>query len=107
MSRGIVTVLTRARDLVARPGGWTQEEGARDDMGRPVPVFSPDACSFCSMGAIARACEDRHFEKGWDILRTALGGRLVAPWNDAPERTQAEVVAAFDRAIELAREAGV
>ena len=33
-------------------------------------------------------------------LKCAIGnGHEIVPWNDAPERTHAEVMAAFDRAI--------
>jgi hypothetical protein len=41
------------------------------------------------------------------VLQSAVGTSYaggVANWNDAPERTQAEVLAAFDRAIELAEQ---
>jgi hypothetical protein len=32
-------------------------------------------------------------------LRAAIGNLSIPGWNDAPERTHAEVLAAFDRAI--------
>ena len=38
-------------------------------------------------------------------LRRVVGGG-VAPWNDAPGRTQAEVVAALRKAADLARSEG-
>lgn len=36
-------------------------------------------------------------------LQEAVGTKGVAGWNDAPERTHEEVLAAFDKAIEIAR----
>jgi hypothetical protein len=38
-----------------------------------------------------------------DYLREAIGQRDIVEWNDSPGRTQAEVIAAFDKAIALAR----
>jgi hypothetical protein len=38
-----------------------------------------------------------------DFFRKAIGGHCIPEWNDTPGRTQVEVVAAFDRAIALAR----
>jgi len=35
------------------------------------------------------------------FLSAAIGGLPVVPWNDAPGRTKEEVLAAYDRAIEL------
>ena len=32
-------------------------------------------------------------------LKRIIGSHEIVPWNDAPERTHAEVMAAFDRAI--------
>jgi hypothetical protein len=39
----------------------------------------------------------------WRELMAATDGDPIR-WNDAPERTQADVLAAFDRAIELAEQ---
>lgn len=35
----------------------------------------------------------------YDALCRAAGGACLPSWNDAPERTHAEVMAVFDRAI--------
>jgi hypothetical protein len=75
----------------------------------------------CASGAISKVttgclCEgdgdepeqDAEFRKVIAALGKAVGcthSYEIARWNDAPERTQAEVLAAFDKAIELA-EAG-
>lgn len=90
-----VDVLKKARELVARPGGWCQGD-----------VFGGDAC--CALGATSSVVsddgDDGPASDAEDILRKAIGTNRLADWNDAPGRTQAEVVAAFDKAIALAEE---
>lgn len=94
--------LRAARELIAKPGGWTQEFFARNASGERTNKFGPDAVCFCAYGAIDRAAghsfseADRRF---MEALFDATGRDDVADWNDAPGRTQAEVVALFDKAI--------
>lgn len=46
----------------------------------------------------------RAWVRALDALRDAIGGTdTVIAWNDAPERTHAEVLAAFDKAIAAER----
>ena len=96
------TVLENARALVAN--GWTQGAFARTESGLICDdVMHDRATSFCILGAIERSAqnwfEDTSARK---IMRKATDERItLGCWNDAPERTQAEVLAAFDRAIEL------
>lgn len=97
-------VLKAARDLLAKDGGWTQGQYARDIEGFMVPETSPLAVCFCADGALfrARSAEDADFEaltRAEDALLKAAGVQNIVHWNDAPERTQAEVVALFDAAI--------
>lgn len=94
--------LIAARDLVAK--GWTQGVYARDANDRYTPYGGPNACKFCASGAVAHVTDIflQSFEDALTLLKRAIDGKAVVPWNDASERTQAEVVAAFDRAIELA-----
>lgn len=94
--------LREARALIER--GWTQGQWARGKSGRPVRYNSRFAVCWCSSGAQARA-----FGKDWEgyqdakeMFFAAIEHSNIAVWNDAPERTQAEVLAAFDKAIELA-----
>jgi hypothetical protein len=77
--------------------GWCQHVVVRqnDDGGR----------QYCAEGALDRACKLLRSPDGWMLL-LALA-RIVGPvddWNDAPERRQAEVVAAFRVAAALERE---
>lgn len=91
MSRAIASVLEAAATLLERPNAWKQGSfiGKAEDGG---------AC-FCAMGALAHISA-----VGWaaitlleqDLPATSPGDLSpLAKWNDAPGRTQAEVVALF------------
>lgn len=88
----IATKLREARALIER--GWCQGRMSTADG------------SVCIRGAILDAFYDADLaeEKRADgLLKSAVGfDGYLGDWNDAPERTQAEVLAAFDKAIELA-----
>lgn len=89
--------LKAMRELLSAPERWTKGECARDASGNRVDISSPDATCFCLIGAAGLVGE---FKSVMDLL-----DRLVAPgpascWQDAPERTHAEVLALLDRAIE-------
>lgn len=113
--------LDEARALIEK--GWCQGP-FNDREQRDTPTC------FCALGAIAEVHGHRIGEmelgegvpnfsriKAASVFRKTLGVRgylgtvrrrgrrpsTVAAWNDAPERTQAEVIAAFKRAAELAR----
>ena len=101
-------VLEKARELIATPERWTQRVVAART---PCSIFEiqpsdPTATCWCSIGAIlavqginrydqdrSGACEAMRRECNWEYL---------ADWNDAEDRTHAEVLEAFDRAIALA-----
>jgi len=81
--------LIEARKLIER--GWCQG----DDEFRG---------SYCMMGAITRVAPNCSAVFAADnVLRKVIGEfSSVADWNDSPSRTKAEVLAAFDRAVEIA-----
>jgi len=93
-------VLRKARKLIETPERWTKGDAAKDRDGVPVGMKSRAAVCFCAAGAIARA------SGGWNggyhnaraALEVAIGG-AIAEWNDAPRRTHAQVLRAFDKAI--------
>jgi hypothetical protein len=73
---------------------------------RWCPVGGSDEMGgVCAMLAIARQYPGPvdDYQYTLDFFRKAIGGRGIVEWNDTPGRTQVEVVAAFDRAIALAR----
>lgn len=106
--------------------GWTTGTNARDKDRESVNFMSPEAKSFCLMGASNRAaCEsfpnymtDYRDERKANALYSDLNGairRVINPtapfsvslphWNDKSGRTKAEVVETLKAAIEAATEA--
>ncbi|MGN6063805.1 DUF6197 family protein [Brevundimonas diminuta] len=103
-------VLEAAADLLEQPGAWTQDEFARDSVGRVVCPTSTLATCWCVRGAIAAVNEDEDDHtannRNWKAAARLLGfhdAMDIELWNDAPERTQAEVVAALREAARQAR----
>jgi hypothetical protein len=104
-------ILAEARALLVR--GWCQREAALDEDGAPVDPSSLPARRWSVAGALLAVSEEwrsaqkpaalvsRDFAEAGLALRAAVGD--IVPWNDAPERTHGEVLAALDRAIELLR----
>ncbi|HWB15922.1 MAG TPA: hypothetical protein VG538_05895 [Vicinamibacterales bacterium] len=105
--------LVAARALIAQ--GWCRNADARDRTGRSVQSTSDAACAWCIEGAIFRVTHTA--ANDWPLCQmvTALMGAREYPysypfsrealsaWNDKPGRTQADVLALFDRAIEAAQ----
>ena len=86
--------LVEARALIER--GWCQ---------KTVRTFIDGHLRYCAIGAmievsgIGEICTlARPFEDATGLSSTSEIGH----WNDDPSRTKADVVAAFDRAIEIA-----
>lgn len=96
----VVDSLRKARELVAK--GWTKRAFARKRNGKICVLDSKDACSFCASGAMRRIMGGESYIEGWKMLERAIDPYSIIAWNDDPKRTQAEVVAAFDRAIAIA-----
>lgn len=74
--------------------GWCQETFARDAKGNSVDPRSSEACCWCIAGAIKVA-----YPMTWPVVLERLTDslqRIASLWNDAPERTQAEVIAALE-----------
>ncbi len=108
-------VLIAARQLIAQPKGWTQGTLARDKDGLQLSYESPEAYSFCLIGAIDRASGFSSKTKDTETLTTlearnaaldslanVLNTHDMALWNDRPHRTQADVICVFSVAIEVA-----
>ncbi len=100
-------ILRKAKALIDAPEKWTKGAFCRSAAGKAVSTFSRDAVCFCAVGAIARlevtgVITDVRASRAEEALRDAIHATAVSHWNDAPERTHAEVMAAFDKAIALA-----
>ena len=90
----LVEGLKRARAMIE--DRWCPQGGSDDKGG---------VCAIVALGA-GVGPENGLFEYGRHALHAAIPLPLTASipeWNDTPGRTQAEVISAFDRAIELAR----
>ena len=103
----IAAKLDEARALIEPEGAWTQGKYARGKSGREAKATSKSAVCFCAMGAVGRVFDDSHpnlCTPGMPHLAKAAGTDCIYQWNDAPERTQAEVIEALRKAAELARQ---
>lgn len=92
--------LRAAKALVDTPEKWLQGRYAADENGDPRCVNELDAVRFCALGAIYKAAVGAGSD--YHLARDAfydVAGEIVSEWNDAPARTHAEVMAAFDAAI--------
>lgn len=116
----VAEVLDAAADLIEPEGKWTQgafsrnADGAADADEDETTAVEP-VC-WCALGALAEVSGKSTLDSyvfalaypdraapGYAALRAFIGGE-VADWNDAPERTQAEVVAKLREAAAAARE---
>lgn len=97
----VADILERAADRLSKPKAWTQKAAARNRDGHLLCARERSATCWCAVGAIRRETDyDYEAENATIFLEKALlppgsgiGLRPLARWNDAPERTQAEVVA--------------
>lgn len=104
-------VLKAARATIEQ--GWAINAMARDAAGIEVDEDSETAVCWCANGALALATPPGPcgrtgdefyvpFKAAQDSLKRAIGiaeRASLAEWNDRPGRTQADVLAAFDKAI--------
>lgn len=99
-----IVTLTLARDLLTKRNAWTRGTYARAPGGYPVEVEDPRATQFCMLGALVRVSPQR---LGMQHALTALDrvlGASVHHFNDKQARSKADVLAAFDLAIEVLRD---
>jgi hypothetical protein len=120
----IATILDRAADRLSKPGAWTQGAFSRGAKGRVDDEENLTArrpTCWCALGAIAKEARVNPASNFvWSgqgrapAAYRALMAVLPRPadddqsldipdWNDAPERTQSEVVAALRNAAARAR----
>ena len=105
MAKGTAEELRKARALIDAPEKWTRGAFARDADGCEVSFFDGSICALCMAGAIRVASGESLWWKtpAHEALHRVL--RLnrcdsVAIFNDDPKTAHADVMAAFDRAIE-------
>jgi hypothetical protein len=101
----VADVLDRAADLIEPEGAWSDGDVARDRSGNATYSMDPGAVCWCALGAIWREAEIAGINRyASEIPMAELVGGSVAIFNDAPGRTQAEVVAKLREAASLARD---
>lgn len=99
----VVSLLTKARALIALPENWTQGVRSRSKHGNWCPSTSESAAQWCAIGAMDRIV-DLEFS-GDKLLRAdayyalvdAAGVAFFPKFNDTS--THKQVLAAFDKAI--------
>ena len=100
-------VLENARKLIESPDRWTRKAFARSKIGIECWSGDPDAVSWCVQGAINEAGRrlgtgmgDSYFE-AMPRLQKAAGCWMLDIWNDNAETTHADILEAFDKAINM------
>ena len=84
-------VYNKAADLVEK--GWTQYAMARDVHGSKRDFGSKDASSWCLSGALHLGCCDLSSVSSYRKLTSyLLLEDYLFVWNDAPDRTQEDVI---------------
>lgn len=99
-------VLHRAADLLEE-FGWCQQSAGRSSDGVRLGLYDDDfnhAVAYCRNGAVGQACLDLGVGLSWANKHGLLGNGTAyeVAFNDAPERTKAEVVARLREAAEAA-----
>jgi hypothetical protein len=98
-------MMTAARERVV--AGWCQGAVAQDKDGHAVGPGSSEARRWSMLGALLASWDGWPVEELGQAVTSLLTSTEQSPlevWNDHPGRTQTDVVAAFERAIEsLAR----
>lgn len=96
----VLCTLIAARTLIDCEG-WCQGENAIGVDGNRTWVRGLDAVAFCAQGALLAVCPlglGARFTVAYFVLEAAVADRLTA-FNDAPGRTKAQVLKAFDVTI--------
>lgn len=98
-----------ARTLLGRPGKWTQKTYARAVDGEPANPLAGAATCWCLDGALLHVTKADYYRviAVWNWLGQSCGVDNLVCWNDAPGRSQGEVLALLDRGIEATREPAV
>lgn len=97
------TILRKAARRLSKEGTWTQGAYALDANGDSIDPGMPNAVCWRVGGAIIREADSGSSEwAALEALANYLGVSNLTAWNDAPERTQAEVVQALNAAADLA-----
>lgn len=103
MTQSVSEVLDRAADLLESEGRWTQGALARTKMGHCIGPEEANSACWCALGAIMHVGKGLNLQPVIIAMRTITGGSAIGDWNDAPGRTQDEVVQALRSASQQAK----
>lgn len=102
------TILVKARDLIARPYGWVKGDFQRERWHKGETI----KC-YCASGAIRKVASGdaegfaNPSEGPHAFLRQAIQEKVasgsIPDFNDDPATKKRDILAAFDRAIELSK----
>ena len=107
-SESIAAALNAAADLIEPEGRWIQGDFARGKTGRQVDPCGRAAVCWCMSGAINRVTgKDYQLHNEAVYLLSAIMLEDRFEFNDAPGRTQQEVVAKLREAATKARRMSV
>lgn len=87
--------MMKIKDVLTDESKWCQHYYAKDKDGVPVSRLSPEACKFCLSGAMQNCYGVNQF-KIINRINEEVDDFMVS-WNDAPERTFAEVRALIEK----------
>lgn len=91
-------ILRRGRERVAK--GWCQYSLAQDANGKHIlDTDAPEAVKWCALGAPGEGDNATVADAKSRLLQFANTEWMLSAWNNLPERTQAEVVSVFEKAI--------
>jgi hypothetical protein len=96
----VLEILQSAREKIANPENWGKGMRTID---RPYKTCcAAEAIEDCSLGIEHDATLMRTRVRAYQAIANVAGldrNGMLSQWNDAPERTHREVLAAFDLAI--------
>jgi len=97
-------LLRAVRARLADEARWTKGDYSRDANGIGHWATYPEAVCWCIAGARDVAVNDGSRDASrHDAFAQSLGfanGQELIDWNDAPDRTHADIIARLDEAIE-------
>lgn len=96
-----IAVLKSARARISDPEHWTRGALSRNICGDEVSADSPNACQWCMVGVLDISGFSPEVWRAESYLKLTTGG-YIDQFNDHPDTTHADVLAAYDRAIEMA-----
>ena len=102
-------LLIKAKEVISKPENWTKGEFARLEDGTACNLRRSDAKCFCTLGAIIKIADKERYSNRdkidavAEIAKFSPDYRCVPDWNDSEMTTHANVMAAFDKAIEATK----